>query len=418
MDAGSPVAPAPTITTSAILSQCRATLAALASSAPVPARAVAPMPANAALTKSLLGRFFFVSSFFPMILYSCASQYRLAPRNERVAADLGDRGRAGLGHDNLQFPPKNLDHGFDAFLSEGRKPPDVRAPYSNRRGSKRQRFENIRAASKSAVDEDRYLTCGSLHDLRQAFDCAPGAGVLMAAVIGNDNGINPVLGRKRRILARHDPLENQLHASRVPDAFHIIPAKLQAVLTIKRADRANPLDRIARLDPGDLGKVVMASGTALIGPAVQVPDAGALHRFRANRVGAAIIDGPHERGASRRLDALDEGRVQCVSQPRKPDWFAASRDHVPHYLWIDQDCGRPRQDLQRPRRGIEVENVECFFHGLDDGIILRAESRCSLRGERLRHHIFHPAGREPRVCQDWTGRQETQECTTFLPPAC
>src|SRR5882762_442021 len=118
MEAGSPVAPAPTITTSAILSQCRATLSASASSAPIPARAVAPMLANAALTKSLLGRFFFVSPFFPMILYSCASQYRLAPRNERVAADFRNRSRASLGHDDLQLPPKNLDHGFDAFLSE------------------------------------------------------------------------------------------------------------------------------------------------------------------------------------------------------------------------------------------------------------------------------------------------------------
>src|SRR5467141_4996245 len=107
MEAGSPVAPAPTITTSATLSQCRAMLAASAPSAPIPARAVAPMPANAALTKFLLGRFFFASSFFPMSLHSCASQCRSTPRDERVAADFGNRSRAGLGHDDLQLPPKN-----------------------------------------------------------------------------------------------------------------------------------------------------------------------------------------------------------------------------------------------------------------------------------------------------------------------
>src|SRR6267378_7088244 len=113
----------------------------------------------------------------------------------------------------------------------------MRAPYPNRSGSKSQRFENVRAASETAVDENRYLTGGSLHDLRQALDCAPGAGVLMAAVVGHDNGINPMLSRERGVLARHDPLKNQLHASGVPDAFHIVPAKLQAVLAIKRADR-------------------------------------------------------------------------------------------------------------------------------------------------------------------------------------
>src|SRR5260221_13147396 len=69
MDAGSPEAPAPTTTTSATLSQCRVTPAAWAPSAPMPVRAVAPIPANAALTKSLLGRFVLVSVFF--MLRSC-----------------------------------------------------------------------------------------------------------------------------------------------------------------------------------------------------------------------------------------------------------------------------------------------------------------------------------------------------------
>jgi hypothetical protein len=53
-----------------------------------------------------------------MIWCSRAFQNHSAPRNERVAADFGDRSRAGLGHDDLQLPPQNLDHGFDAFLSE------------------------------------------------------------------------------------------------------------------------------------------------------------------------------------------------------------------------------------------------------------------------------------------------------------
>src|SRR5258705_8890183 len=69
MDAGSPEAPAPTTTTSATLSQCRATLAAWALSALMPVRALAPSPANAALTKSLRGRFVLVSFFF--MLRSC-----------------------------------------------------------------------------------------------------------------------------------------------------------------------------------------------------------------------------------------------------------------------------------------------------------------------------------------------------------
>jgi hypothetical protein len=42
----------------------------------------------------------------------------LAPRNERVAANLGDRCRSGLRHSDLQLPSQNLDHRFYAFLPE------------------------------------------------------------------------------------------------------------------------------------------------------------------------------------------------------------------------------------------------------------------------------------------------------------
>src|SRR5882672_5879724 len=118
MDAGSPEAPAPTTTTSATLSQCRVTPAAWAPSAPIPVRAVAPIPANAALTKSLLGRFVLGSFFF--MARSCvfdrlavfvgqasaclifrgtpqkSKPHRLkpvllAPRNQRLATNFGDR---------------------------------------------------------------------------------------------------------------------------------------------------------------------------------------------------------------------------------------------------------------------------------------------------------------------------------------
>src|SRR4029077_2225418 len=56
--AGSPVAPAPTITTSATLSQWRGAFAASTEFAP-PTTAVAPTPVSAVLTKSLLDQPFF-----------------------------------------------------------------------------------------------------------------------------------------------------------------------------------------------------------------------------------------------------------------------------------------------------------------------------------------------------------------------
>src|SRR5260370_351048 len=129
MDAGRPEAPAPTTTTSATLSQWRATTAAWALCESIPVRAVAPIPANAALTKSLRGRLF--SFFFMLQLLrltdSCIPRWLesgdfrrtgfslsalrlmrqkskpdrlkpvlLAARHQRLAANFGDRGRSGL----------------------------------------------------------------------------------------------------------------------------------------------------------------------------------------------------------------------------------------------------------------------------------------------------------------------------------
>src|SRR5260370_7646681 len=104
--------------------------------------------------------------------------------------------------------------------------------------------------------------------------------------------MNRVVRGEARVLARYDSLEDQLHASRVPDAFHIVPAELQAIFAIQSADRANPCDRIARLDPGDLGKIVVAAGTALIGSAVDVTHPTTLHPFRAYPLRTPVTAAP------------------------------------------------------------------------------------------------------------------------------
>jgi len=77
------------------------------------------------------------------------------------------------------------------------------------------------APPRNPLSMRRHLTGSDFQDLRQTLDCAPAAGVLMTAVVGHDNGINPRAEQQApRPRASRCP-KDQLHASGVPDAFHI-----------------------------------------------------------------------------------------------------------------------------------------------------------------------------------------------------
>src|ERR1035437_5319070 len=116
----------------------------------------------------------------------------------------------------------------------------------------------------------------------------------MTAVIGHDDGIDPVLDGKRAVLAGHDALENQLHARHVPDALHIVPAKLHAILTHERADCPEHVHRSARLGSRNFRKIAVATTAARVGLAVEVAHSDMLDRFGTYRVGSSVIDGPDE----------------------------------------------------------------------------------------------------------------------------
>jgi hypothetical protein len=69
----------------------------------------------------------------------------------------------------------------------------VRTPDPNRRGPESQGLENVRASSKTAVDENRYFADSPSDDFRQAFNRSSGACILMAAMIGDDDSVDSVL---------------------------------------------------------------------------------------------------------------------------------------------------------------------------------------------------------------------------------
>src|SRR6202035_2589324 len=112
-----------------------------------------------------------------------------AAGHERVAADLGNRCRAPLRHHHLQLAAQERYYCFHALLPKGGESTDVRTPDANRRGPQRQGLENVRASAKTAVDENRYFAGSSRNNFRQAFNRSAGAGILMAAVIGDNDAV-------------------------------------------------------------------------------------------------------------------------------------------------------------------------------------------------------------------------------------
>ena len=75
-------------------------------------------------------------------------------------------------------------------------------------------------------------------------------------------------------------------------------------LAEKVGDGSDPLLRFTA--PADGKYAVRIHDAVGIGLAVKVAHAGALYGFRADGVRAAIIDGPHQYGATQGLDALDQ----------------------------------------------------------------------------------------------------------------
>src|SRR4029077_20770508 len=216
---------------------------------------------------------------------------------ERVAPNLRDGGGTGLRHNGLQFAAQNGDHRFDALLPKRRQAPNVGTPDPDGGRAERQRFENVRAATEPTVDEHWNFPCGARQNFRQAFNRPAAARVFVAAVIRHNDAVDPVLYGQRRILAGHDAFQDDLHACHIAHTLHIVPVELQAGLSLERSNRAEHIHRRVWADAGDLGKSGVTTNAAFVRFAVEVADADALDRFRADRVGPAVIDRPNQHGA-------------------------------------------------------------------------------------------------------------------------
>src|SRR5882672_1411369 len=90
----------------------------------------------------------------------------LGPEHYRRLEVL-ERRRADLLHDGAQLDAQQLEHALDAGLAERAQAPDIRPADAHAARAQRERLDDIGAAAKAAVDEDRHAAADRLDDLRQ-----------------------------------------------------------------------------------------------------------------------------------------------------------------------------------------------------------------------------------------------------------
>ncbi len=99
----------------------------------------------------------------------------------------------------------------------------MRPPYANSCRSKRESFENVRAAPDAAVHNDGDFPGNAFDHFGQAFDRGTKCFFSAPAMIRDHQTVHAVLHRELRIFARDDALDQQLDGYSIAQPFHEIP---------------------------------------------------------------------------------------------------------------------------------------------------------------------------------------------------
>ena len=119
---------------------------------------------------------------------------RLSPSpciNDRRRRDLFQRSRTATDHCELEFVIENIQNAFDALLAECGQAPNVGAADPDGIGTQGQSFEDIRAATETAVHDDRNPPARTLNNFGHTLDGSASRFSRSSAVIRNDNASAP-----------------------------------------------------------------------------------------------------------------------------------------------------------------------------------------------------------------------------------
>src|SRR5690606_38469013 len=113
--------------------------------------------------------------------------------DDQARRNLREARGAHLRHHDLELAGQDVEHAFDARLTERAEAPQIRPADADRVGADRERLEDIRAAAKTAVYENRHAALHGRHDFLKRFDARDAARLGPAAVIRHDEPIHAAL---------------------------------------------------------------------------------------------------------------------------------------------------------------------------------------------------------------------------------
>ena len=113
--------------------------------------------------------------------------------------EMLERRGSHLLHGSPQLDAQQFKHALDAWLTECAEAPKIGPADGHALRADAQRLYDVAAAAKAGVDEDRHRA-GHLDDFGQCFDRRAAAILAAAAVIGDDDGVDAVVGGDLGIL--------------------------------------------------------------------------------------------------------------------------------------------------------------------------------------------------------------------------
>ena len=136
----------------------------------------------------------------------------------------------GESHRNIHFFIQNFQRAGDTFFAVSTQAIEEGAADHGAACAQCPGFQNILAATDTAVEPHFDIAAHSAHHIGQGFNGGRRTIELAAAVVGNNQRIGAAFYRQFSIFRLHNAFDNQLAAPQIFDAGHIVPAQARVEL--------------------------------------------------------------------------------------------------------------------------------------------------------------------------------------------
>src|SRR5262249_53661889 len=116
-----------------------------------------------------------------------------------------------------------VEDAFDTLLTESRKSPDVRPPYTHSVCAKCQRLEHVGTPANSAIDQGRDAPSNGLRHVSDAFSCSAAGLGRSPRMAGHNGSVSAVLDRLCSVFTRLEAFDDDLHLRDVFQPFDEVP---------------------------------------------------------------------------------------------------------------------------------------------------------------------------------------------------